>query len=62
MNVPVSEYKCVPVEGRRECQIPWNPSYKCKLTNGGWELNLGPLQEQQGFITAQPSLQSLSSQ
>ena len=30
----------------------------CELPCGGWELNPGPLQEQQVFLTAEPSIQA----
>ena len=36
-------------------------TYSCELPCGCWKLNPGPLQEQQVFLTAEPSLQLLKS-
>jgi hypothetical protein len=43
---------------RKGHQIPWVQSYEsCSLPCRCWELNLGLLQEQEVFLTAEPSLQ-----
>jgi hypothetical protein len=31
-------------------------TYSCELPCGSWDLNLGPLEEQPVFLTAEPSL------
>ena len=51
----------VPAEAKRWFWIPWYWSYidSCDLLCGCWELNLGPLEEQQAFLTTEPSLQPL---
>jgi hypothetical protein len=48
---------CVPMEARRGCRIPWSWSHR-QLSSDccrRWELNLGPLEEQQVLLAAQPS-------
>ena len=41
---------------RRGCQIPWTWSHN-QLWRWCWDANLGPLQEEQAHLTAEPSLQ-----
>lgn len=49
------------MEASRERQIPPGNGLTdgCELPCGCWELNSGPLQEQQGLFTAEPPLQPL---
>ena len=51
---------CVLVEARGEHQLPQNLSYCFKLLCECRELNLGPLEEQQVLLTAEPSPQPAS--
>lgn len=50
----------VPFEVKRGDQIPWSWSYKLLWANM-WvlEMNSGPLQKQQVFLTTEPSLYPL---
>lgn len=62
MHTSVCVWVCA-CECRREKGIR-SPGARVKVTNcpawhRGWELNLGPLQEQQALLAADPSLQAL---
>lgn len=46
----------VPFKARRECPRT-GVTNGCESPQGCWESNLGPVQEQQVLLTAQPSLQ-----
>jgi hypothetical protein len=60
MYLYISRAYMVPMKVGGGGQSPWNWSIdncNCKPPHGYWELNLGPLQEQQVVFTAEPSLQ-----